>query len=145
MLRQTIIIEEAISSLLDSDKDDLLFFTVYLQGMDAAIEVEGAEDGNKGKGLQIDTLLDMGALGVDGNYISPRLADKIEKFRKHRVGSDDMKVYSSLSGVCTNMSDSLMLTVKLKQNVFITLRFYILDGPLDLIIGKKACIPYSLS
>ena len=32
------------------------------------MEVEGAEDGTKGKGLQIDTLLDTGALGVDGNY-----------------------------------------------------------------------------
>ena len=40
---------------------------MYLQGTDAAMEVEGAEDGIKGKGLQIDTLLDTGALGVDGN------------------------------------------------------------------------------
>ena len=96
-----------ISSLLDSHKDDLLSFTVYLQGMNAAME-----DGNKRKGLHIDTLLDTGALGVDGNYISPRMADKIDKFRKHMVASDDMRVCSGLSGVCTNMSDSLMLTVE---------------------------------
>ena len=112
--------------------------------MDAAMEVEGAEVGNKGKGLQIDTLLNTGALGVDGNYTSPRMADKIDKFRKHRVASDDIRVCSGLSGVCTNMSDTLMLTVKLKQNVFITLRFYILDGPLDLIIGKKAIVKYHI-
>ena len=104
------------------------------------MEVEGAEDGNKGKGLQIDTLLDTGALFVNGNCMSPRMADKIDKFKEHRVASDDMRVCSGLSGVCTNMSDSLMLTVQLKQNVFITLRFYILNGPHDLIIGKKAIV-----
>ena len=37
-----------------------------------------------------------------------------------------------------------MLTVKLKQNVFITLRFYILDEPLDLVIGKKAIVKYHI-
>ena len=37
-----------------------------------------------------------------------------------------------------------MLTVKLKQNVFITLRFYILEGPLDLIIGKKATVKHHI-
>ena len=47
-----------ISSLLDNHVDDLLSFTVYLQGTDAAMEVEGAEDGIKGKGRQIYTLLD---------------------------------------------------------------------------------------
>ena len=131
-----------INSLIDSHKDNLLSFNVYLQGMDAAMEVKGAQDGNKSKGLQIDTLLDTGALGVNGNYISPEMADKIDKFRKHRVASDDMRTCSGLSGVCMNTSDSLMLTVKLKQQVFITLRFYILDGPLDLIIGKKAIVKY---
>ena len=90
-----------IRFLLDSHKDDLLSFNVYLQSMDAAMEVEGAADGTKGKGLQIDTLLDMGALG---NYISPRMADKIDKFRKHRVASDDMRVCSGLRRVCDNMS-----------------------------------------
>ena len=129
-----------INSLLDSRKYDLLSFAVYLQGMDAAMEVEGAEDGKKGKSLQIDTLLDKGALGVDGNYISPRMADKSDKFRKHRVASDDMRVCSGLSGVCTNMSNSLILTLKLKQNVLMTLCFYILDGLLDLFIGKKAIV-----
>ena len=43
---------------------------MYPLGTDAAMEVEGAEEGDKGKGLQSDTLLDTGALGVDGNYIS---------------------------------------------------------------------------
>ena len=51
------------------------------------MEVEGAEDGNNGRGFQIDTLLDTGALGVNGNNISPKMADKIDEFRKHRVAS----------------------------------------------------------
>ena len=58
------------------------------------------------------------------------------------VAIDGLRVCNGLSGVCTNASESLMLTVKSIQNVFITLRFYILDGPLDLIIGKKAIVKY---
>ena len=67
VLCKVIIIEEdttpivevhIINFLLDSHKDDLLSFTVYLEGTDTAMEVEGAEDGNKDKGFQIDTLLD---------------------------------------------------------------------------------------
>ena len=50
------------------------------------------------------------------------MADKIDKFQEHRVVSDDMRVCGGLSGVCTNMSDSLISTVKLKQLFFITLR-----------------------
>ena len=99
---------------------------------------------NEGKGLQIDTLLDTRALGVDGNYIRPKMANRIDEFRKHKVASDRLRVCSGLSGVCTNASESLMLTVKLKQNVFITLHFYILDGPLDLTIGKKAIVKYHI-
>ena len=91
--------------------------------MDAAMEVDGAEDGNKGKGLQIGTFLDTGALGVDGNYISPRMADNIDKFKEHRVASDDMRVCNGLSGVCTNMSHSLMLTVKFKKQVYVPSTF----------------------
>ena len=45
--------------------------------MHEAMEVEGAEDGNEGKGLQIDNPLDTGALGFVGNYTSPQMADKI--------------------------------------------------------------------
>ena len=37
-----------------------------------------------------------------------------------------------------------MLTFKLKQNIFITIRFYILDRPLNLIIGKKAIVKYHI-
>ena len=47
-----------ISSLLYSYKDDLLPFAVYLQGLHEAMEVEGAKDGDKDKGLQIETLVD---------------------------------------------------------------------------------------
>ena len=72
------------------------------------------------------------------------MADKIDKFRKHRVASDDLRICSGVSGVCTNTSDGLMLTVKLKQQVFIKLRFYILDGRLDLIIGKKVIVKYHI-
>ena len=104
------------------------------------MEVEGTEDGNKGKGLQIDSLLDTGALGVDGNYISPKMADKIDEFKKHRAASEGLRICSGVSGVCTNASDSLISTVKLRQQIFVTQRFYILDGPLDLIIGKKAIV-----
>ena len=39
------------------------------------MEVEGTEDGDKGKGLQIGTLLDTGARG-DDNYISSKMANK---------------------------------------------------------------------
>ena len=60
--------------------------------MHEVIEVEGTEDGNKGKGFQIDT----GALGVDGNCISQKMANKIDKFRKHRVTSDELRI--GLSG-----------------------------------------------
>ena len=79
------------------------------------MEVEGTEVGNEGKGLQIDTILDTGALGVDGNYISPKMANKIDEFRKHRVASDGLRVCNGLSGVCTNTRESLMLTVKLNR------------------------------
>ena len=80
-----------ISSLLHSHKDDLLSFTLYLQGNHEAMEVEGRKDGDKGKGLQVDTLLDTRALDVDGNNISPKMATKIGKFRKHRVASDEVR------------------------------------------------------
>ena len=40
--------------------------------------------------------------------------------------------------------DKLVLAVKLKHQVFITLRFYVLDEPLDLIIGKKAIVKYPI-
>ena len=72
------------------------------------------------------------------------MADKFYKFRKHRVASDELRVCSGLSWVCTKAIDSLMLTIKLKQLIFITLRFYILDGPMDPIIGKKPIMKYHI-
>ena len=54
------------------------------------------------------------------------------------------KLASKKRRLCTSTSESLMLTVKLKQNVFITLHFYILDGPLDLIICTKAIVKYHI-
>ena len=89
------------TSLLDSHKDDLQSFTAYSQGMHEATEVEGAEDNNKEKGLQTDTLLDTGALGVDGNYISHKMAKTIDKFRKYMIARDELRICSGLSEVCT--------------------------------------------
>ena len=87
------------------------------------MEVGGTEDGKEGKVLQIDTLLDTGALGVDDKYIRPKMPNIIDEFRKHRVASEGLRVCRGLSAVCTNTSDSLILTLKLKHNIFITLRF----------------------
>ena len=44
-------------------------------------------------------------------HISPRMADKVDKFGKHRVASDEMRVCCGLSEVGTNARDGLMLTV----------------------------------
>ena len=37
-----------------------------------------------------------------------------------------------------------MLTVELEKQVFISLLFYILDRPIDLIMGKKAIVKYHI-
>ena len=76
------------------------------------------KDSDKGKGLQIDIILDT---DVDGKYISPKMADKIGNSRKHKGASDELRTRSGFSGVCTYASDSFMLTVELKQQVFMTL------------------------
>ena len=80
-----------ISSLLDNH-------IVYLQGTDAAKEVKGAEVGNKGKSLQINTLLDTGALGVDGNYISPKMANKMSAMQKRSNFPKSIQKTSSRPG-----------------------------------------------
>ena len=74
------------------------------------MEVEGAEDGDKGKDFQTDTLSDTEAPGVDGNYIyiSSKMADKFDKFGKHRIASDAMRFCSALSGVCTKLKQQVL-------------------------------------
>ena len=55
-----------INSLSSNHKDDLISLSVYPQDT-VALEAGGEDDS---RGHQIDTLLDMGALGIDGNFIS---------------------------------------------------------------------------
>ena len=50
-------------------------------------------DGDKDKGLQIDTVLDT---GVNDNYISPKMADKIDNSRKHKGAGDELRTCSGI-------------------------------------------------
>ena len=74
------------------------------------MEAGGGEDDTRGH--LIDTLLDTGALGIDGNYISEIAANKIDSSRKNRLLSSDVRICSGMDGACTNSNYYLMLTVK---------------------------------
>jgi hypothetical protein len=91
------------------------------------------------RGHEIATLLDTGALGIDGNYISAKLANEIDSQRNFRVLSNNVVICNGVDGSCVDGNYFLKLAVKLKTNVFVTLNFYILQNPpIDLIIGKDA-------
>jgi len=132
-----------ICSLTGFTNNDLVPLTVYLQDS-VTMEVDEAEEDDS-SGHKIATLLDTGALGIDGNYISGPIANKIDKNRLNRRVGTDLTVCGGINGECLNTNNYMVLKVKLKQNVFITLKFYILqESPIDLIIGKHAIIQYNL-
>ena len=110
------------------------------------MEVEGdEEDVGHGRGHLVNTLLDTGALGINGNYISSALADKIDSTKSMRQVASDVLVCSGVDGVCSKANNTLNLTVKIKNHIFITLQFTILNKtPIDLIIGKEAIVMYGL-
>jgi len=130
-----------ISALTNTNDNDLIPLSVYLQDTTDRDEVE--EDGRKAN--IIKTLLDTGALGIDGNYITSEVANLIDSDKSNRHISNDITICSGLDGSCSNANFYMYLTVKIKQHTFITLKFYILESsPIDMIIGKQAIVKYNL-
>ena len=90
-------------------------------------------------GVSVDALLDTGALGIDGNYISLDIVDNMELENNFEPSvANQVSICSGLDGTCTKNPKSVTLNVHLIRNFKLQLKFFILAStPFDLIIGKN--------
>jgi hypothetical protein len=84
-----------ITNAMNANTNDLIPLMAYLH-QDTR---EGVGDV---RGHEIAVLLDTGALGIDGNYISAKLANEIDSQRKLRVLSNIVVICNGVDGGCVD-------------------------------------------
>ena len=125
-----------LTSLIDTVPDDLI--PLYINNK---AERKGEQ---KDSGIEVHALLDTGSLGINGNYVNKDIAHSLCPGLNCFDHSSNI-VCSGFDGTCSSDNYSAYLSVKLKENVVIKLKFFVLQSsPFDLIIGKHAIRTHNL-
>ena len=83
----------------------------------------------------MNTLIDTGSLGLDGNYIHTDLVKAFARRQSIVTYTSSDSVYSGLDSTCSSNIEYIFLTVNVSNNEQVKLKFFILAStPLDAII-----------
>jgi transposase InsO family protein len=92
----------------------------------------------------VNTLLDTGSIGPDGNYIHKDIVSLLDPLNIH-IKKSSNTVCSGMDNTCVANNSFLYITVMISKIIFITIKCYILNlTPFDLIIGRETIIKHHL-
>ena len=75
--------------------------------------------------VPVEFLLDTGALGIDGNYISPDIVDNLQLENNFEPSvAYNVSICSGLDDTCTKTPKSVTLNVHLTRNVKLQPNFF---------------------
>ena len=113
-----------INALENPPHVDIIPLSVYSQTTEVAREEEVDEAANYAMEYTIDSILDMGVLGINGNYISLAAADLLDHMKAYRQTSSDVMICSGIDGVCISINKFIWLRVKTIDNLWITIKYF---------------------